>query len=279
MSYPDYTSPETLRLTPVIDAINDLTADINLRISNLNSYATAANGAPITPITLLAGQTAGSLYSGISNLWSKTGVIVPYFMPPSPAAKADLENRLTFSSALEYAGYSSQLPYYGRPPYAEIFIQLKRVIRQLQYINWNWNIHNTNNTHLHKTGNVRESFIAAAYAGAAGNAYSFISQGNIGNYESRLASGTASNIPVDLKVYLVQYDSRWRWETESYDYSCWADFWGLGETSYSHFGDFSKGDAVNIPIIYPELTLLSDPPDGARVSALNVVAIADMSRE
>lgn len=283
MSYPDYTSAQTLQLTPVTDVLLDLRQKINIRITNLNVLATSSNGTPISPIELLPSPLLLTENQAIYNLLAKMNVITPYFMRPVISDFTDLDfytNHLVWADVISYAGYSAAPVYYGRPPTADIFIQIDKMLDQLKYIDYYYIGTATRAVQLAKADPDRATFITKSFASGTVT-YGYIHQPADSydhyGYNTGVCSYYLANIPANIAVYHVQRDSRWVWETESYDYSFWQNFWGIGETQFSFLGNTVKGGNITVPVVYPDLSLLPDPADGARDSVLQTIMMADMS--
>lgn len=295
MSYPDYTNEESLRITPVVDVISDLTAAVNLRVRNMNAYAPGylsptwfyGGYAPEYPGRQIPELPDLNIYPLVQAILLIRGKINEIGLYCRPATMLDyrwlgnyfrMDNEIITRAAGYPAGY---IDYAFQPCRAEIFIQLKRVIEQLKYFDAYWYVHfDTSTEYLFKACYHTDdlpAFHTAAYAAVAGKNGSVVSKSRNPSVADAAvhASGT-TNIPFNIALYYAQRDMLGNNYNQNYVEDYWTDMWNLGESGFMQVGYYEKGGNIDLPIRYPNLPKVTDKT-GRRFSELYTAALCDIS--
>jgi hypothetical protein len=283
MSYPDYTNEESLRVTPVVDVISDLTAAVNLRVRNMNIYGYTycynpvyAYGYPNRQIPELPDLTTYPTITALQMMQALINNICSYCCVVTDLGSPQVGNmfKLDYSLITRLAGYpNGYIDYAFQPCRAEIFIQLKRVIEQLKYFDAGWYMHfDTSTSHLYK---VFYSYdLNRPYTTFDGKDATVVS---LERGDVHLSPGSStSNIPFNIALYYVQHDTIRNIHYGNYVDDYWTDMWDLGPTGFMYAGYYTKGSSITVPIRYPNLQKAYDKL-GSRYSELHTAALCDIS--
>jgi hypothetical protein len=297
MSYPDYTNEESLRVTPVVDVISDLTSAVNLRVRNLAWCYTNIWGLPNyagAQIAELPDLTIYQIIQAIQLIRGKINEVCIYCRPANITNWQQLNRyqAAAIETFLASAGYSAgYIDYTFQQCRAEIFIQLKRVIEQLKYLDLQWYTRYANamNAQYNEYDNrytppwlpaITVTRKVTSNVCRASNP--FRDDNNVWRTGYGWWLGPANSLtaaPIKCGLYYSQIDFRLTMTQNGYTSTpeYWADFWGFGQSGVLYIGEVDAGSGVSVPAISPNIAYWGDKPNNDRVSELNIAMLGDIS--